>query len=290
LPRAGKRSGADNGSSHNRLLSVLSLFGIERPNWTVEDAAAALDVSVTTAYRYFKSLSQVGLITPVSRAAYMLGPAIIEWDRAIQICDPMLTAARPVMLDLIQYAADGAIILLCRRFRDRVLCVHQVLGRGPQEPVSYERGRPMPLFAGATARIILANFSRRELKALFAAKASDIATAGLGRNWDTFAAGLKDLRRAGICISHGEVDRGRTGIAAPIFDAEGAILGSLSFVLPERLATDHVVARLASLTVAGAREIERAMQQAPESGRGSLRKRGTTGTAAGRARAKQRNS
>lgn len=287
MRRGSKLSEADNGSSHNRLLSVLSLFSVERPNWTVEGAAIALDVSVTTAYRYFKSLSQIGLITPVSRAAYMLGPAIIEWDRAIQICDPMLAAARSVMLDLIQYAADGAIVLLCRRFRDRVLCVHQVLGRGPQEPVSYERGRPMPLFIGATSKIILANFSRRELKAVFAAKAKEIAEAGLGREWETFAAGLKELRRAGISISQGEVDRGRTGIAAPVFDAEGAILGSLSFVLPERLADNRMVARMATLTVAGAREIEHAMQLASEDGGGSRRKRTAAGVPAGRAKAKR---
>ena len=165
--RKRRRSSLETESSHVRLLSVLSLFSVDRPNWTVDEAAVQLDVSVTTTYRYFKSLNQIGLLTPVSRAGYMLGPAIIEWDREIQLCDPMLSAARDVMADLIQYAADGSVVLLCRRFRDRVLCVHQVLGQGPQEPVSYERGRPMPLFRGATSKIILANFARRELTTLF---------------------------------------------------------------------------------------------------------------------------
>ncbi len=246
-------------SSHNRLLSVLSLFSVERPNWTVEEAAATLDVSVTTTYRYFKSLNQFGLLTPVSRAGYMLGPAIIEWDREIQLCDPMLSAARGVMADLIQYAAVGSVILLCRRFRDRVLCVHQVLGRGPQEPVSYERGRPMPLFRGATSKIILANFARRELKTLFAAKAKEIAIAGLGRSWEQFAAEMKALRRAGICVTHGEIDPSRVGIAAPVFDRNRTILGSLTFVLLQSRTHDKIIDRLIPLTIAGAREIEHAM-------------------------------
>ena len=46
-------------------------------------------------------------------ASYALGPAIIQMDRQIQICDPMLNAARGVMVDLIQYAAerlDGAVV------------------------------------------------------------------------------------------------------------------------------------------------------------------------------------
>src|SRR5262245_14867255 len=99
-------------SSGDRLLAVLDLFSIERPEWTVEDAAAQLAVSATTAYRYFKRLTKSGLITPVSGASYALGPAIIQLDRQIQICDPMLSAARTVMIDLVQYA-PGSTILLC---------------------------------------------------------------------------------------------------------------------------------------------------------------------------------
>src|SRR3990172_9889093 len=151
-------------SSGDRLLAVLGLFTVDRSEWTVEAAAEELRVSATTAYRYFKRLTKAGLISPISGASYTLGPAIIQMDRQIQLCDPMLNAARGVMLDLIQYAAEGSIILLCRLFHDRVMCVHQVMGRGPQEPVSYERGRLMPLFRGATSKIILAHLPTRTLK------------------------------------------------------------------------------------------------------------------------------
>src|SRR5215475_1244455 len=167
-------------TSGDRLLSVLALFTLDRPEWTVDNAAAELEVSTTTAYRYFKQLTKAGLISPVSGASYTLGPAIIQMDRQIQISDPMLTAARPVMADLVQYAAEGATVLLCRLFHDRVMCVHQVMGRGPQEPVSYERGRLMPLFRGATSKIILACLPARTLKSLFAHDATEIARAGLG--------------------------------------------------------------------------------------------------------------
>src|SRR5262249_57154156 len=113
-----------------------------------------------------------------SGASYTLGPAIIQMDRQIQISDPMLTAARPVMADLVQYAAEGATVLLCRLFHDRVMCVHQVMGRGPQEPVSYERGRLMPLFRGATAHIILAHLPTPTLKTLYAHQSPPAARAG----------------------------------------------------------------------------------------------------------------
>lgn len=248
-------------SSHDRLLAVLSLFSLEQPSWTVEQAAEALGVSVTTAYRYFASLSRIGLVSPLSRASYALGPAIIEWDRQVQLRDPMLLAARPVMAELAG-AAPGAIVLLCRRFRDRVLCVHQLVGEEAQAPVSYERGRPMPLFYGATSRIILAHLPPRELRTLFAANQAEIAAAGLGADWAAFRTGLKALRRAGFCVSRAEVDAGRTGLAAPVFDKDQAILGSLTIVLPQQREDPALVQRLAPLLVAGAQEIARTMQNA----------------------------
>jgi DNA-binding IclR family transcriptional regulator len=250
-------------SSGDRMLAVLGLFTTECPEWAVEAAAEEIGVSPTTAYRYFKRLTTAGLLSPVSRGTYVLGPAIVQMDRQLQLCDPMLRAARPVMFDLIQYAAEGSVLLLCRLFHDRVMCMHQVMGRGPQEPVSYERGRLIPLFRGATSTIILANLPARTLKQLFAQNAASIAEAGLGQSWEDFRKTLAALRRDGVAVTRGDLDPGRIGIAAPIFDGR-AILGSLSFVLPEERSDDNLVGRLASLTQAGAREIERGMAAMPE--------------------------
>ena len=82
------------------MLAVLGLFTIQSPEWTVEEVAESLGASVPTTYRYFRALTKVGLLSPVSRAGYTLGPAIIELDRQIQMCDPMLRAARGVMAAL----------------------------------------------------------------------------------------------------------------------------------------------------------------------------------------------
>ena len=247
--------------SGDRLLGALALFTIERPQWTVEEAAAELGVSATTAYRYFKQLTGTGLISPVAGAGYTLGPAVVQMDRQLQATDPMLIAARAVMVDLIQHAPEGSTVLLCRLFHDRVMCMHQVMGRGPQAPVSYERGRLMPLYRGATAKIILAHLPTRTLKSLYAHDAAEITAAGLGQNVDDFRNALATLRRAGVCITQGEIDRGRVGIGAPIFDRDHAVLGSLSFALPAARADDIVIERLKPLTAEGAREIERIMSK-----------------------------
>ena len=260
-------------SSGDRLLSVLGLFTVEQPQWTVDDAAKQLGVSGPTAYRYFKRLTGAGLITPVSGASYTLGPAIIQMDRQIQVSDPVLRAARGVMHTLIPRAGDGSALLLCRLFHDRVMCVHQVLGRGPQAPVSYERGRLIPLFRGATSKIILAHLPARTVKSLFEQNAAEIARDGLGKTLEEFRASLASIRRAGVAVTHGEIDPGRVGVGAPLFDRDRNILGSFSFALPAARADDALIAKLTPPLIAGAREIERLMNEQPTSQPSSARLR-----------------
>ena len=231
------------------------------PSRTPRGSSASLP---PTAYRYFKRLTGAGLITPVSGAGYTLGPAIIQMDRQIQITDPMLRAARGVMHELIQRAPDGSALLLCRLFHDRVMCVHQVFGRGPQEPVSYERGRLMPLFRGATSKVILAHLPARTLKSLYEQSGGEIDQASLGDSFEDFRAGLAAIRRAGVAVSRGEIDPGRVGVGVPLFDRDRTILGSLSFALSASRASDKLIARLTPLLTQGAREIERAMNDEPE--------------------------
>ena len=242
-------------SSADKVLSVLSLFSAERTVWTAEDAAAQLDVSLATAYRYFNSLVSCGLLDRIHRNHYVLGPAIIEHDYQIRIADPVLAIARPIMLDLLRSSDGAAAVLLCRLYRQRVMCIHQETDR-PDDPVSsYERGRPRPMLRGATSKIILAFLPTRTLANLWRDYRQEIVATGLGASFEDFKATLKGLRRNGFCVSRGEVDPGRIGIAAPIFDGQDRIVGSLSMVVYAAENSHRSTNRLAALVVAAAREI-----------------------------------
>ena len=243
----------------DRSLAVLKLFSIEKPVWTADAAATELDVSIPTIYRYLLALEKAGLVATASAGKYVLGPAIIQFDRQIQLTDPLLIAARPVMDDLSGYAPEGSVVLLCRSFGDSVLCMHQTLSKGPQPLVSYERGRPMPMMRGATSRIILAHQPLRLMKAMYLAHREDARLAELGDSWEAFRVAMGNLRKIGCAVSHGEIDRGRIGVAVAVLNEDRHVIGSLSYVVPDT--TDQrTIPRLASLLQTGAREIEFAMR------------------------------
>ncbi|MGA8031925.1 MAG: IclR family transcriptional regulator C-terminal domain-containing protein, partial [Casimicrobiaceae bacterium] len=193
-------------TSLGRMLGVLDAFTERAPIRTVDGIAAALGYTRATAYRYVGELCDAGLLTRVARGAYALGPRIIELDRQMQRSDPLLEVAGGVMRGLLR-PDHGQVVLLCSLFRDEVLCVHQVAQHSTLA-VSYTRGRPMPLFRGATSKAILAALPERRLTRLFLDHQDEIRRAGLGRTREEFLAALKTIRRQGYAITRGEVDTG----------------------------------------------------------------------------------
>jgi len=233
-------------TSLGRMLKVLDTFTEAAPIWTVDDIADAYGYTRATAYRYVGELCEAGLLTRVAQGAYALGPRIIELDRQIQRSDPLLHVAEKVMQGLL-HPDRGQVVLLCSLFRDEVLCVHQA-GSDKALGVSYTRGRPMPLFRGATSKVILSWLPERRLIKLYLDHQEEIRKAGLGRTHEEFLASLKAIRRQGYALTRSEVDAGVVGIGVPLFGGERAVLGSLSVVysegrFPERSA-DATIAKL----------------------------------------------
>lgn len=217
----------------DKVLRVLRLFSAEDPQWTVESAALNLGIPSSTAYRYFRSLTEFGLIADFAGGRYVIGPATIEQDRLARRTDPLVLAARAPMDELASVSHSDNIVLLSRIYGRRVMCVDQRSTGHHHMALSFERGRPMPLFRSSVSKVILANLSPRTLARIHQEDQEEIERAGLGKTLKEFRRYLRDIRRDGFFISHGEVDAGVVGIAAPVMAPGGDVLASIALVLPE---------------------------------------------------------
>jgi len=214
----------------SRVIAILQLYLGDRRVWTAEAMGRALNVSTSTAYRYVKELCAAGFLDPVTGAGYALGPAIIQYDHLLRTADTLIQHAIPGMRKLIALSDPRVDVILCRRFKDRVLCVHQENGPEPHPPTSYARGVAMPLFLGATSKVILANLPDRGLKRLYLDNEEQIRASGSVRTWKEFKEELKKVRRTGYCLTVSEVARDRAGLAAPIF-RDDQVIASISIVM-----------------------------------------------------------
>jgi DNA-binding IclR family transcriptional regulator len=156
----------------------------------------------------------------------------VELDRLMRISDPFLLAGSKVMHAYSQ--RHGLNMLLASYYRDSIMCV-DIAWPDPSIPPHFERGLPMSLFRGAMAKIILAHLSSYQLRNVALNNADEIRVAGLGSNWTEFRGYMADLSRQGYAVTHAEMYPGSVGLAAPIFDSDGKILGSMTFAVTEKV-------------------------------------------------------
>lgn len=220
----------DVNTSFAKGLSVLDFFREGRISAHRDDIVEMLGTSKATAYRYLGTLCDAGLLAPTTGGVYVLGPKIIELERLMRIGDPFLLAGSRVMHEV--SARHKLNMLLGSYYRDVIMCV-DIAWPDPSIPIGFERGKPMSLFRGAMAKVVLAHLSPYQLRSMALHHGDKIRAAGLGDNWADFRAHMSRIAREGFAITHGEMMTGAGGIAAPIFDGDRKVIGSIAFVISE---------------------------------------------------------
>lgn len=243
------------GSSSARVLSVINLFTVQAPQWSIDEIASGLNLTRTTAYRYTKTLVDAGFLASLNAGAYVLGPRLIELDRQIRLSDPMMRASIPIMVEIREQA--NGMQQLCSYYGDRVMCIHHEATQQGID-VTVDRGRPFPLFMGAS-RVILANLPNRQLQRFMLNHAAEIQRAGLGENWQQFSRAMRDIRQAGYFAAVGEIDPDNYGVSAPIMHSKG-IAGCLRIARPVAKLKDRDLPGMIELTVDTAARISAAIQ------------------------------
>jgi DNA-binding IclR family transcriptional regulator len=243
--------------SLEKMISILDLIEGSDMEWTPEAMAERLELTRSTLYRYLKVLTDAGLLNSLPGVGYTLGPRIAELDFRMRHSDPLISASRPVMAKILSEVPG--IALLCRRYRDFVLCVHQETSPGVGFRSTYERGSARPMLRGAASRIILAHLPGLALRKLFQDAPKDFAAAGLGEDLVQARANMRAIRQRGVAVTRGELAMGVTGIAAPIFDSKGVILGSLSVTIGQSDLQSERVAFVVDRVFFGARIVSKAI-------------------------------
>jgi DNA-binding IclR family transcriptional regulator len=246
-------------SSLERMLRVLDAIEESDGHVTSDELLQGLGYTRSTLYRYLKILSAAGLITSLPDAGYTFGPRVAELDYLMRNRDPLIIASRPVMAELVR--ETPGIALLCRRYRDKVLCVHQERGNVGFTS-TYERGRARPLTRGAASRIILAYLPTRVIERVYPDDAQAFRSGKLGETLPAVKASLKAMRQKGWDVTEGQIVRGVTGIAAPVFDARDNVLGSLSLTVGRARLPPSEINALAERVVFCARIVTKAIQRA----------------------------
>lgn len=238
-------------SSLRRMLGLLDLFTPSASVRSVADLVNYLGTSRSTSYRYIKALHEAGLIEAVANGGYVLGARIVEFDRQIRMSDPLYKGGAQVLRSLVDQTAQSG--LLCA-LHDSVMCIREELVDGCPLGI-FSRGQRRPLFSGAASKIILPFLPTHRLRSIFKHHLRDIAIAGLGVDWQSFRDHLAAIRKDGYLVTYGEFNQGIFGISAPVFNAEGLVVGSIGIAGSEARLNKNKLPVLCDAVVGAARQL-----------------------------------
>jgi DNA-binding IclR family transcriptional regulator len=250
--RAGDRGPVALVQSVDRALSVLEILGA-RGEAGVTEIAGELGVHKSTAFRLVATLESHGMVEQnEDRGKYRLGVGVLRLAGATTARLDVVQEARPIVRKL---AADSGETVNVAVLSDRsVLYLDQVAGQSALQAHNWV-GQHIPLHATSNGKVLLAGLSwdevEKRLPRLPSYTVDTVTTkARLRRE-------LVEVREQGYAVAVDELEVGLTAIAAPIRNAHGDVVASLSVSGPTFRLAEPRVKELVEVVVDAAGEVSR---------------------------------
>ena len=214
-----------------RGLAMLSAFTAEQSQLSLADLARAVGLTRSSAFRVAYTLAELGyLVRDEATKSYRLGPRVLGLGFAflssieiVEVAQPHLMALR----DRTQCSAhlailDGTeIVYVARHAVQKALTSH------------VQVGSRLPAHATSMGRAILSQLSADDVRARVKGQPLETFSEVTASTLDDLIAQLARDRAQGVVLSRSNFERGIASVAAPVFDADGAVAAAINITTPE---------------------------------------------------------
>ncbi|HEY7063207.1 MAG TPA: IclR family transcriptional regulator [Chloroflexota bacterium] len=223
----------------SRGLDVLRAFDADHPSLSLAELAQRLGWSRTTPYRFVWTLEHLGYLQRDAESRrYRLGPRVLELGFAYLHSLPLVDLARPYLARLHQ--ETGASAHLGILDGKDVLYVALVAARRISA-ITVNVGMRVPAHAGSIGKVLLAFSAPEVVDALLAGGPLPAYTERTVTQPARLRQYLARIREQGYVFNDQEFQLGVRSVAAPIFDAEGAVVAGINAAAPIHELPDDVV-------------------------------------------------
>ncbi|MFN7752732.1 MAG: IclR family transcriptional regulator [Pseudomonadota bacterium] len=226
---ASGRNGADTGTIA-RAVAVLAAVSESPSGVRIHQLAAALALPASTVHRLLERLIREGMVERDTEApVYRAGREFLRIAARVVNTHPVQSIAGPFLDEAVRSANETAYLCLYLPAEHRLTFAAH---RESTHPLGYRvrSNEPQSLLEGASGRSILAWLDE-------AARAASLAREATLRSLPARRALLQDLaaiRERGYALSRGQRIPGAVGLFAPVFGADGQVVGSLGYTVPEQ--------------------------------------------------------
>lgn len=216
--------------SIERTIEVLKAVAAGLQPQPVSVVAREVGLPASTTYRLVAALEAAGMVQRLPDGHLGVGVATMDLANAARRHSEagILWAVRPTMQWLTQQTHETVILMMPAG--GEAVCVDEIPSLHPVR-LSYEQGRAMPYFAGASNKVILAYLDQRHRDQILAGSDGRRLITGGSVVREDLERQLEEIRRTGHCVTEGEINPETIGVAVPLLH-RSRVIASLTVAGP----------------------------------------------------------
>lgn len=231
-----------------RLLSLIKLIAEAESPFRVSRIAEQLALSPSTVHRMLQLLRQEGMLEEGPGRTYVIGSELYRVSALIMGKYDLVRVAKSFAREVVTKCDE--VCFFCQYLPDRHQIVPIVAEYG-KNPLRYTIDLLVPITAawGASGVAIVAFLPPEERQAVWSGMERSPATGQPKPRLAAYEADLAKVREAGYSYTRSQKMPGAVGIAAPVFGAADALVGSLCVTVPELRFEAGMVERIVPVLV-----------------------------------------
>ena len=221
---------------------------------SVPELAKTLSLPESTVYRLLRPLERRGLVERTDQGGRVIGLRVLELCKGLRGSRGYHIAqiARPIMEELAGLTQETIILTVVLGFE--AICIESIDSPQPVR-LSFEEGQIQPIYAGASAKILLAHAERGFQEEVLSRCEGIHYAHGGAIGCEELRRELDHIREDGFAVTTEEVDPGATAVAAPVLDSNNQLVAGLSVAGPKDRFGEERLPELIELVVASAQRI-----------------------------------
>jgi DNA-binding IclR family transcriptional regulator len=214
----------------DRLVEILDYFALEQRSLSLAELSAHLNLPKSTLHRFLMSLETHGVLRREENdRKWRLGYHLIVWGSHAAESTTLREIARPFMCELVAVSGETAILTV---YHDYKVIVFDMCETSYSVRLKMEIGTQRAPHAGASSKVLLAYLPEEEVMAIVKEKGLPKLCTNTITDFHVLMEELERIRSRGYAVSLEETDVGAWGVATPIFDRRGRVVGAIGLAGP----------------------------------------------------------
>ncbi len=243
----------------DRLVQVLDYFARGNETATLAELSAYLHLPKSTLHRFLVGLENHGILRrDDGDKKWRLGYHLLAWGSAAGASTSLREVARPYLPELVAQCGETALLTIYQNHE--VVCIDMYETSHPIRMMT-RIGTQRAAHAGASSKVLVAFLPEEEVQAIVADKGLPRLCKNTITDYETLKVELARIRERGYADSLEETDPGAWGVATPIRDWRGQVVGGIGIAGPTTRYKSEKVEEFAAYCTAAAAKISTALNR-----------------------------